>query len=91
MRGRDAEHGASVRKVAHHARLRTDSGWLPSFKCPAIPDCEATAQYLINTARAAARQANITMPIFTHGYDYPWPDWSRGYFLSWLEDRAVVR
>ena len=41
-------------------------------------------EYLINTARAAARQAHITMPVFTHGYDYPWPD-GRGVisFLGW--------
>jgi hypothetical protein len=45
---------------------------------------KAAYEYLINTARAAARQAHITMPIFTHGYDYPWPD-GRGVisFLGW--------
>jgi hypothetical protein len=31
-------------------------------------------QYLIDTALAAAGSLNITMPIFTHSYDYPWPD-----------------
>jgi hypothetical protein len=47
-------------------------------------------EYLINTARAAARQAHITMPIFTHGYDYPWPDGRGGYFLPWLEGRGSM-
>jgi lysophospholipase L1-like esterase len=41
-------------------------------------------EYLITTAIAAAKDATITMPIFTHGYDYPWPD-GRGVisFLGW--------
>ncbi|MBI3874774.1 MAG: hypothetical protein HY300_02160 [Verrucomicrobia bacterium] len=41
-------------------------------------------EYLITTALAAAKNAGITMPIFTHGYDYPWPD-GRGVisFLGW--------
>jgi hypothetical protein len=41
-------------------------------------------QYLIDTALAAAADKGITMPIFTHGYDYPWPD-GRGVisFLGW--------
>ena len=41
-------------------------------------------EYLITTALAAAKSADITMPIFTHGYDYPWPD-GRGVisFLAW--------
>ena len=40
--------------------------------------------YLIETALAAAADAGLTMPIFTHGYDYPWPD-GRGLiaFLGW--------
>jgi lysophospholipase L1-like esterase len=40
--------------------------------------------YLIRTALAAAKDASITMPIFTHGYDYPFPD-GRGVidFLGW--------
>jgi hypothetical protein len=41
-------------------------------------------EYLITTALAAARDCGITLPIFTHGYDYPWPD-GRGFvsFLAW--------
>jgi lysophospholipase L1-like esterase len=42
-------------------------------------------QYLIDTALQAAADARITrMPIFTHGYDYPFPD-GRGVisFLGW--------
>ena len=41
-------------------------------------------QYLIDTALAAAADAGITMPVFTHGYDYPFPD-GRGVFsfLGW--------
>jgi hypothetical protein len=43
-------------------------------------------EYLITTALAAAAdpKVNITMPIFTHSYDYPWPD-GRGVisFLAW--------
>ncbi|MGA2178170.1 MAG: hypothetical protein ABSH15_01115 [Verrucomicrobiota bacterium] len=41
-------------------------------------------QYLIDTALQAAATATITMPIFTHGYDYPFPD-GRGVisFLGW--------
>jgi hypothetical protein len=31
-------------------------------------------QYLIDMALAAAADLHIQMPIFTHGYDYPWPD-----------------
>jgi hypothetical protein len=31
-------------------------------------------QYLIDTALAAAKDLKIKMPIFTHSYDYPWPD-----------------
>jgi hypothetical protein len=34
----------------------------------------AAYEYLISTALAAAKDAGIAMPIFTHGYDYPWPD-----------------
>jgi hypothetical protein len=44
-------------------------------------------EYLISTARAAARQAHITMPVFTHGYDYPWPD-GRGVISKVGELRA---
>ena len=45
---------------------------------------QAAYEYLITTALAAAKDAGITMPIFTHGYDYPWPD-GRGVFsfLGW--------
>jgi len=41
-------------------------------------------EYLISTALGAAKDAGITMPIFMHGYDYPWPD-GRGLisFLGW--------
>ena len=44
----------------------------------------AAYEYLITTALAAAKDAGITMPIFTHGYDYPFPD-GRGVisFLGW--------
>jgi len=31
-------------------------------------------QYLIDMALAVAAKNNLTMPIFTHSYDYPWPD-----------------
>ena len=41
-------------------------------------------EYLITTALAASTDVGITMPIFTHGYDYPWPD-GRGVisFFGW--------
>jgi hypothetical protein len=41
-------------------------------------------QYLIDTALSAAADVGITMPVFTHSYDYPWPD-GRGVisFLGW--------
>lgn len=41
-------------------------------------------EYLITTALATAQAGGFTMPIFTHGYDYPWPD-GRGVFtfLGW--------
>ena len=44
----------------------------------------AAYEYLITTAIAAAKDATLTMPIFTHGYDYPWPD-GRGLisFIGW--------
>jgi hypothetical protein len=46
------------------------------FKCAYL--------YLIDTALAAAKDAGVDMKIFTHGYDYPWPD-GRGVisFLGW--------
>jgi len=31
-------------------------------------------EYIIERAIEAARKASINMPIFLHGYDYPWPD-----------------
>ncbi len=41
-------------------------------------------QYLIDTALAAAADVHLTMPIFTHGYDYPWPDGRAAFsFLGW--------
>ena len=45
---------------------------------------QAAYEYLVTTALAAARDAGIAMPVFTHGYDYPWPD-GRGVvsFLGW--------
>lgn len=45
---------------------------------------KAAYQYLIETALAAAKDIGLAMPIFTHGYDYPWPD-GRGVisFLAW--------
>jgi hypothetical protein len=45
---------------------------------------KAAYLYLIDTALAAAADAGIVMKIFTHGYDYPWPD-GRGVisFLGW--------
>ncbi|MBA4388155.1 MAG: hypothetical protein C0404_09250 [Verrucomicrobia bacterium] len=45
---------------------------------------KAAYKYLINTALAAAKDVGINMPVFTHGYDYPWPD-GRGVFsfLGW--------
>ncbi len=41
-------------------------------------------QYLIGTALSAAADVKIVMPVFTHGYDYPWPD-GRGVisFIGW--------
>jgi hypothetical protein len=41
-------------------------------------------QYLIDIALSAAADVGITMPVFTHSYDYPWPD-GRGVisFLGW--------
>jgi len=35
---------------------------------------KAAYQYLIDTALAAAAKLAIKMPVFTHSYDYPWPD-----------------
>ncbi len=35
---------------------------------------KAAYQYLLDTALAAAGDSRIAMPIFIHGYDYPWPD-----------------
>ena len=45
---------------------------------------EVAYEFMIDHALAAAKQTNITMPIFVHGYDYPWPD-GRGVvaFLGW--------
>lgn len=47
---------------------------------------KAAYLYLIDTALAAAADPSvqITMPVFTHSYDYPWPD-GRGVniFLGW--------
>jgi hypothetical protein len=45
---------------------------------------KAGYQYLIDTSLKAAADIGIVMPIFTHGYDYPWPD-GRGVFsfLGW--------
>jgi len=41
-------------------------------------------QFMIDKALAAAAEAGTNMPIFIHGYDYPWPD-GRGVidFLGW--------
>ncbi|MGD1149124.1 MAG: hypothetical protein ABR961_14380 [Thermoanaerobaculaceae bacterium] len=41
-------------------------------------------EFMIEHALTAAKDAGITMPIFVHGYDYPWPD-GRGViaFLGW--------
>ena len=45
---------------------------------------KAAYEYLIDTALAAAADAQLTMPVFTHGYDYPWPDGrSVVSFLGW--------
>jgi hypothetical protein len=45
---------------------------------------KAAYQYLIDTSVAAAADFKIKMPIFTHSYDYPWPD-GRAFvsFLWW--------
>ncbi len=45
---------------------------------------QAAYSFIVDHALAAAKAANITMPIFVHGYDYPWPD-GRGVvsFLGW--------
>ena len=41
-------------------------------------------EYLITTAQAAAKDAGIPLPVFTHGYDYPWPDGRAVFsFLGW--------
>ena len=44
----------------------------------------AAYEFMIEHALSAAKDAGITMPIFVHGYDYPWPD-GRGViaFLGW--------
>jgi hypothetical protein len=44
----------------------------------------AAYSFLVDAALAAAASAGITLPIFVHGYDYPWPD-GRGVvaFLGW--------
>jgi hypothetical protein len=45
---------------------------------------KAAYEYLIDTALAAAADAHLTMPVFTHGYDYPWPDGRAAVsFLGW--------
>lgn len=45
---------------------------------------KAGYQYLFDRALSAAADAGITMPIFTHGYDYPWPDGRAvDIFLGW--------
>ena len=45
---------------------------------------KAAYEYLITTALAAAKDMGIIMPIFTHGYDYPWPDGRAVFsFLGW--------
>ncbi len=45
---------------------------------------ETAYRFMIDHALAAAATAQINMPIFIHGYDYPWPD-GRGViaFLGW--------
>jgi hypothetical protein len=45
---------------------------------------KAAYQYMIDTSLAAAASLSIKMPIFTHSYDYPWPD-GRAFvsFLWW--------
>ena len=45
---------------------------------------------LIQAALDAAAGAGIKMPVFTHGYDYPWPDgrgvlWIRGMIGPWFD------
>ncbi len=35
---------------------------------------QAGYEYIIDHALAAAQEVHITLPIFLHGYDYPWPD-----------------
>lgn len=41
-------------------------------------------EFIINMALQAAAEAQISMPIILHGYDYPWPD-GRGLinFIGW--------
>jgi hypothetical protein len=41
-------------------------------------------QYLIDSSLGAAADAGFVMPVFTHSYDYPWPD-GRGVinFIGW--------
>lgn len=46
---------------------------------------------MIEAALGAASTAGIKMPIFTHGYDYPWPDgrgilWIRGLIGPWFDN-----
>jgi lysophospholipase L1-like esterase len=40
-------------------------------------------QYLIDTALNAAESDNIKMPVFTHSYDYPWPDGRPAIVFLW--------
>jgi lysophospholipase L1-like esterase len=45
---------------------------------------KAAYKFIITNALQAAAEVNINMPIFLHGYDYPWPD-GRGLlnFIGW--------
>jgi hypothetical protein len=35
---------------------------------------EKAYEDMIDVLEAEARRENIKLPIFVHGYDYPWPD-----------------
>jgi lysophospholipase L1-like esterase len=68
----------------NNARSGLDNTNKDVLKCVVNDTFKTAYQYLIDTALEAAKDAGITLPIFTHDYDYPWPD-GRGVFsfLGW--------
>ena len=44
---------------------------------------KAGYEYLVDAALATAAELGISMPIFTHSYDYPWPDGRPAIVFLW--------